>query len=275
MSVIYKIDPRIKILVVLLFTILVFIIDKLIVTVSLVTIFFILRLAARISFRRIGFLKTFSMLAAFIIVVQILLYPGENYIIKPLFPSWFPLLGGVGSLKWEGLFAGLTICFRLAALMLLLPMLSYTTSPDKIAAALASMGFNYRIAFIITTAFNMISVFEEQGRIIMEAQKLRGMRVFESRSFFARLKAYPSLVVPLVLGAMRKAQLASVVMDSRAFGVYKTRTWLLVNRLPVNGLPVNGHEKPEMKGLDFFLIVICIIFSAAMLFFNFFPPWKF
>ena len=263
MSVIYNIDTRVKIFIVLLFTILVFIIDKLMVTVCLVSVFFIFRLAARIPFRRIDSLKTFSMLAAFIITTQILLYPGENFIIKPLFPYAFPILGGMGSLKWEGLFAGLTICFRLAALMLVLPMLTYTTSHEKIAAALASLGFNYRIAFIITTAFNMIPLFEEEGRIIMDAQKLRGMCVLESRSFLTRLKAYPALVVPLVLGAMRKAQLASVAMDSRAFGVYKTRTWL----------PACEFDKPEIKKIDYFSILICVFFSVVILFFNFFPPW--
>ena len=265
MSAIYKIDPRIKIFIILLFTVLIFIIDNLAATACLMSSLFILRLAAKIPIRQASFLKTFTMLAAFIIAVQILLYPGENYILKPLFPYSFPFIGGIGSLKWEGLFAGLTICFRLAALMLLLPMLTQTTSTEKIAAALNSMGLNYRIAFIITTAFNMIPLFEEEGRIIMDARKLRGMRAFESRSFFTRLKAYPALVVPLVLGAMRKAQLASVVMDSRAFGVYKTRTWL----------SVNGHDKPEMKRLNNLSIVFCVIFSASMLSINFFLPWKY
>ena len=260
MSVINNIDPRIKIFIVLLFTVLVFVIDKLMVVVCLMSSFLILRLAVKIPFRRIGFLKTFSMLAAFIILTQILFYPGENYIIKPLFPASFPLFGGMGSLKWDGLFIGLMICFRLTALMLLLPMFTVSTSPDKISAALASLGINYRAAFIITAAFNMIPLFEEEGRIIMDAQKLRGMRAFESRSFFTRLKAYPALVVPLMLGAMRKAQLASVVMDSRAFGVYKTRMWL---------------EKPEMKRLDYLCVIICIIFSAVVLFFNFFLPWEY
>jgi len=255
----YKLDPRTKILLVLLLTVLVFIIDKFPVTVCLMVSFFIVRLAAKIPFRGIRFIKTLSMLVAFMILMQILLGPGENYIVKPLFPPSFPLLGGMGSLKWEGLIAGLTIGCRLAALMLLLPMLTRTTSPERIAAALASFGFNYRIAFIITTAFNLIPLFEEDGRVIMDAQKLRGMRCFERRtfgegSFFARLKAYPGLVVPLVLGAMRRAQLVSVAMDSRAFGVYRTRTWL---------------DKPAMKGRDYLSIAVCAVFSAVMLLFNF------
>ncbi|MCL2243932.1 MAG: energy-coupling factor transporter transmembrane protein EcfT [Treponema sp.] len=264
MSVFYKIDPRVKIFIVLLFTVLIFIIDRLMVTVFLMSSFLILRLAAKIPFRRTGYIKMFSMLAVFIIVVQILFYPGEKYILRPLFPSSFPLLGGMGALKLEGLFSGLTICFRLTALMLLLPMFTVSTTPEKISAALVSFGLNYRVAFIITSAFNMIPLFEEEGRIIMDAQKLRGMSAFESRFFLTRLKAYPALVVPLVLCAMRKAQLVSVVMDSRAFGVYKTRTWL----------PAGGERSEnglKLKRMDYLTIVFCVIFSVIILFLNFLP----
>jgi energy-coupling factor transport system permease protein len=68
------------------------------------------------------------------------------------------------------------------------------------------------------------------------------------------MKAYPGLVIPLVLGAMRKAQAASAAMDSRAFGVYKTRTWL---------------DKPAMKVHDYLCLVICLVFLVIVLLFNY------
>jgi energy-coupling factor transport system permease protein len=119
---------------------------------------------------------------------------------------------------------------------------------------LTGLGFNYRAAFIITTAFNLIPSFEEEGRAIMDTQKLRGMSAFEDGSFFAKLKAYPGLVVPLVLGAMRKAQMAGLAMDSRAFGVYKTRTWL---------------EKPSIKARDYLAVTAGFIFSGLTLWLNY------
>jgi energy-coupling factor transport system permease protein len=258
MPIVYKIDTRIKIVLILLFTVLVFIIDKLPVAAFLLLSFLALRLAGKIPIKGIRSFVFLFLLAAFIILMQTLFGPGENYIVKPLFPPSFPLLGGLGSLKREGFIFGLTIACRLAALMLLLPILTETTAPYGIACGLASLGINYRAAFIITTAFNLIPLFEEEGRSIMDAQKLRGMRSFERRSFerrsfFAKMKAYQGLVVPLVLGAMRKAQAASVAMDSRAFGVYKTRTWL---------------DKPSMKAHDYLCLVICIVFFIFVLLFN-------
>jgi len=187
--------------------------------------------------------------------MQTLFGAGENFIVKPLFPPSFPLLGGAGSLKWEGFIFGIVIVCRLFALVLILPVLTETTPLEKIARGICSFGFNYRSAFIITTAFNMIPIFEEEARLLMDAQKLRGTRSFERGSpLFVKMKAYPALVVPLVLGAMRKAKSSSVAMDSRAFGVYKTRTWL---------------EQPRMNVYDFIFIASSVIFTAGIFYLNY------
>jgi len=82
--------------------------------------------------------------------------------------------------------------------------------------------------------------------VIMDAQRLRGMRKFG-------IKSYINLLTPLMLGAMQKAQISSVAMDSRAFGVYKTITWL---------------EQPKMKAPDFLFILGGIIFFTVTIFIN-------
>ena len=255
LSLVSKFDPRVKVLFVLLFTILVFVIDSLPVAAGLFLLFLLLRIAAKIPLGSMKSIFLLTLLVTFMILMQILFGPGENYILKPLFPPSFPVLGGMGSLKWDGLVLGLMIGCRLAALMLLLPLLTQTTSPGQIAAGLAGFRINYRAAFILSTAFNLIPLFEAEGRAIMDAQKLRGTRSFEEGSFIRKMKAYPTLVVPLVLGAMRKAQSASVAMDSRAFGVYKTRTWL---------------EKPVMRVLDYFFLVLGFIVFVLILILNHF-----
>ena len=254
MSIFYKLDSRTKILLVFLLTILVFLIDTFPVIVVLMLSVFFLRLGAKIPFRDFKFVKNLSMLVLFLILLQTLLAPGENYIIKPLFPAGFPVLGGMGALKWEGFFLGFMIGCRLITLVLLLPMLTATTSPYQIAAGLAAFGINYRICYIITTAFNLIPLFRDEGLAIIDAQRLRGMRSFDEGSFFVKLKAWPGLVVPLLLGAMRKAQVSSVAMDCRAFGIYKTRTWL---------------DKPTMKTPDYIFLACGIVFSALVISINY------
>jgi energy-coupling factor transport system permease protein len=229
----YKLDTRTKILFVLIFTILAFVVNKLPVCAALFMLILTLRIVWKIPFRSIKPLVTLSLLVIF---MHVIFNSAGNNNFKPFF--------GI-SLNWNGLLAGLMVGCRLAALMLLLPMLTETASPYEIALGLAGFGVSYRAAFIITTAFNLIPLFREEGRAILDAQKLRGGR--------SLIKAYPGLVVPLVLGAMRKAQSASAAMDSRAFGAFRTRTWL---------------EKPVMKVHDYLSLAGFFVFSFLALFVN-------
>ena len=246
MSAVYKPDPRIKLISVLLLTVLVFLIDKLLISVCLVLFIIIIRLTAKILFHW-KHIRNLSLLAAFIILTQTLFGPGENDLI-------FPVFGGIAGLKWDGFIFGLMIVCRFVALLLLFPIFTETTSPYHIAVALHGLRLNYRTAFIITTTFNLIPLFKEEALIIMDAQRLRGMRSFEEGSLIGRLKAYSALAVPLVLGAMRRSRDSSAAMESRAFGAYKERTWL---------------EKPAIKPGDIIVILACIIFCVSILFLNY------
>ena len=240
---IFKLDIRAKIIFILIFTILVFFVDKLQVNVVLLLSILTIRIVWKIPFRSVKPIISISLL---VLLLHILFTSGENYILKPIFGF---------SLKLDGIFSGLSIVCRLAALMLLLPIITETASVYKIAHGLVYFCINYRTAFIITTAFNLIPVFREESRAIMDAQKLRGSASFEKGHFFAKLKAYPALVVPLVLGAMRKAQSASAAMDSRAFGAFKKRTWL---------------EKPVIKAHDYLFLAGFLIFSFFAVYVNYF-----
>ena len=251
--------PCTKITLITLFSILIFIIDSLPVAAGLTAVFIVIRLIGvqplAISRKRIRSWRNLSMLVIFLIILQVFFGPGGKFIVKPLFPASFPVFGGMGSLKWDGLILGLVIGCRLASLMILMSLFTETTSPHQIAMGLTSFGFNYRTAFVITACFNLIPVFEEEGRAVMDAQKLRGLHISgEEGSFFEKIKAYPGLAVPLVLGAMRKAQSAGTAMDSRAFGAYKNRTWT---------------EKPSMKARDFLLLAACFLSAALALWLNY------
>ena len=274
----YYFDVRIKLLCLLLLTILVFFVDTFLSAVCLLIFFIVIRVFAKVSFNGFIFFKILTLLAVIIITLQTLFGPdtgnfapswlavSADYIVKPLFPHSFPVLGGTGSLKWEGFFLGIVIICRLAALMLILPVFTETTPPHLIALGLCSLKFNYRIAFIITMAFNLITFFRDEALRVMDAQQLRGARAeshykkkrvetgrYKKVSFLSGFFAYSRLLVPLMLAAMRKAQNASIAMDSRAFGVYKTRTWI---------------DKLCLKTRDFWLFFLCIVLFIIILLIN-------
>jgi energy-coupling factor transport system permease protein len=244
----------------LLLTVLIFLVDRFFAAFCLLLFFIIIRKFAKIQYNGVKNLKFLTLLAVFIVLLQAFFGPGENFIIKPLFPDSFPFVGGMGYLKLEGLMLGLVIVCRFYALIILFSVFTGTTSPYSLAAGLNTLGFSYTSAFVITMTFNLTPFFREETLTITDAQKMRGMSSLEKGFFFPRLKAYCGLALPLVLGAMRKAQTSSVVMDSRAFGIYKERTWL---------------DKPEMKAGDFFFLFACVIFSSAVLCLNFLFKWEY
>jgi energy-coupling factor transport system permease protein len=112
------------------------------------------------------------------------------------------------------------------AVVLILPLVSLTTPIHLLTLGLVRLGLPYRVAYAMTTAINLIPVLQSEANVIVDAQRLRAMQVFEKGRFWQKLRSYPALVTPLVIGAMRRAQLIAVAMDSRAFGASKSRTFV-------------------------------------------------
>ena len=236
-SFLYRLDPRTKLLLTALFTTLVFIVDTPVVAAGQMLFFIFLCIGARIPLKKIfPHFKFLLFLVALVIVLQTLFgreVPGSHYLLKPLIPEWVPLAGGLGSLNRDGLFTGLMIGFRIIALTVLMPMLTMTTEAWLLAFGITRLGLNYKAAYVISSTLNLIPSFEEEARLIMDARRLRGVEAFKSKSFFKRLREYPALALPLIIKAMRRAFTMGLAMDSRAFGAYKTRTWLFQTRMSV------------------------------------------
>ena len=236
-----RLDPRTKILLAPMFSIIVFIIDQLPAAACLLICFLVLRTALKMPFGNIKtYFRILSAIIVFIILLQMLFGPGERYIIRPF--------------KYDGLILGLVIGCRLTALMLILPILIMTTEPYLIVQGLTRLGLNYRASYLITAALNLVPVFKEEAHSIMDSQKLRGMRTFDKGSFLDKFIVYKALAVPLVLGAMRRAQFTGIAMDARAFGAYKTRSWL---------------SQIKIKRQDYLSFSASVVFAALMLAFNF------
>jgi energy-coupling factor transport system permease protein len=196
-------DPRTKLLLTALFTALVFIIDGLIVAAVQMALFAGLCLAARIPLKKIfphG--KFLAGVIALVVVLQVFFGQGLN--------------------------TGLMIGCRVVALAILMPMLTMTTDTQLLALGITRLGVNYRAAYIITSTLNLIPLFEEEARQIIDARRLRGMRPVKGAGTAAgtALIEYPAIALPLMVKALRQAQLMALAMDTRAFGAFRTRTWL-------------------------------------------------
>jgi len=119
------------------------------------------------------------------------------------------------------------IACRIISLVIILPLLTMTTPLGDISFGITRLGFNYKTAYIITSAFNIIPSFREDAGQLIDARKLRGGAAWRrgKRNVFAKFGEYAKIALPLMIKAMRRASAAALAMDARAFGAYRSRTW--------------------------------------------------
>jgi energy-coupling factor transport system permease protein len=151
-----------------------------------------------------------------------------------------------------GLITGLMIACRIISLVIILPLLTMTTPPGDIAFGITKLGFNYKTAYIITSAFNILPSFQEDARQLIDARRLRGALRGRrgKRNIFARFGEYAKIALPLMIKAMRKAAAAGLAMDARAFGAYRARTW---------------PRKTGMSAADFTAIAAGLVYAAVVI----------
>lgn len=226
-SLFHRLDPRAKIVTLVLLTTVIFLVTNFIVICGLFLIIVTFWLLSGLPNKTlIAYLKFMLPLFALLTLIQGFFYGGPTALVEPVIPEGVPLIGGKGRLSLEGLLFGVLLSFRLLTLICLMPLTTMTTPLHKLTLGMVKMGLNYKIAYIITTTLNLIPSLQAELQVIIDAQRLRAFRVFEEGTVWEKIKSYPALVTPLVIGAMRRAQTMGVAMDARAFGAQKTRTYI-------------------------------------------------
>ena len=130
-----------------------------------------------------------------------------------------------------GLIFSAKMILRLVLLVMGMSMLTLTTTPVDLTAAIESLlkPLNvvhfpvHELAFIMSIALRLIpSIMEETERII-RAQKARGADL-ESGNIFKRAKAFIPILIPMFIGAFKRAEELAVAMDARCYKGAKGRT---------------------------------------------------
>jgi energy-coupling factor transport system permease protein len=105
-----------------------------------------------------------------------------------------------------------------------------TTSPDHLGLALEQTHIPYEFCFAFTTAVRFVPVLAEEAQTIMDAQKARGLEL-EGGNFLKRIRNYIPLLIPLIVGSIRRSLELAEAMESRAWGATKNRTNLYVLKM--------------------------------------------
>lgn len=167
-------------------------------------------------------LRAVRILFLFTLLFHTLLGTGE---------AWFTL--GPIAITQDGVVKGLWMSTRLALMVLAATVLTSTSSPlhlsqglDAALAPLQRIGIPTReFTMIFGISLRFLPVLAEEAKRIQEAQMLRGVG-HSSRSLAARIRALVPVLVPLLGGALRRAEELGEAMAARAYHPRSERTYL-------------------------------------------------
>ncbi|MBE6963572.1 MAG: energy-coupling factor transporter transmembrane protein EcfT [Ruminococcaceae bacterium] len=225
-TVAHKLDPRTKILLVVLYIVALFS-AKGVVTYAIIAAC----LAACVRVSNVGIkqlvrgLKPVLFIILFTGILNLFFTPGERYLVE-----W-----GILRISDTGLRNAVFMVLRIMLLIMGTFLMTYTTSPISLTDGLERLlnGLKklrvpvHELAMMMSIALRFIPTLIEETDKIMSAQKARGAD-FESGNLIQKARALIPILVPLFISAFRRADELATAMECRCYHGGEGRTKLHV-----------------------------------------------
>ncbi len=231
-SVVHRLDPRVKIVLLIAFVAAVFLVPNL---SGFVLIALYLALACKLSKLPVKLLiksiKPLRFILIFTFILNLFFTGGTTELLNL----------GFAVLTKEGLLNAIRYSLRLVFLVLGSSLLTLTTQPvtltdglERLLSPLKVIHFPaHEMAMMMTIALRFIPTLLEEADKIMKAQSARGSD-FETGRLLERVKAMVPLLVPLFVSAFRRAGDLAMAMEARCYHGGEGRTRLHVLKMQKN-----------------------------------------
>ena len=253
-SFVHKLDPRTKILLLILTIVFIFITNNV-----WALLFAALFVAVCIAVSKVPlklYLKNLKAILPILIFTALInvFYTSGGTVLW----SWWRLTVSTG-----GLFRAFYMAMRIFLLISVSSVLTYTTTPNDLTDAIERLLYPLKFiglknavhtfAMMMTIALRFIPTLVEETEKIMNAQKARGADL-ENGSLIQRVKALIPILIPLLISSVRRAYELAEAMECRCY----------------NG----GEGRVRMKQLHFahrdgVAAVSAIIFAVGVIVLNF------
>ena len=246
-TLIHRLDPRTKLICVVLYIVALFcakwFVSYGMVLAVLIACVYVSRVKLRAMTKG---LRTVYIIVAFTAVMNLFFTPGEPV-------STLPVLSHISR---EGIYTAFFMAARIVLLIMGSFLLTYTTSPialtnalDRLLSPLKKLHFPvHELTLMMSLALRFIPTLIEETDKIMSAQKARGAD-FESGNILRRAKALVPILVPLFVGAFRRADELATAMESRCYHGGEGRTALHVLRF----------RAPDYIALALFVLLVAAV----------------
>ena len=220
-SVIHRLDPRTKIAVTMLFVVVLFLVNSIYGYIVMAAFGIFAVLLSRVPFGLIlRGLRPIILILAFTLTLHLFFTKGE-----PLFS-----IGPLTAYR-EGAIQGTLVAVRLIVLIGTTSLLTLTTTPISLTDGMEAILKPFQrvgvpaheLAMMMTIALRFIPTLLEEADKIMKAQIARGAD-FETGNVVQRARNLVPLLVPLFVGAFRRADDLAMAMEARCYRGGQGRT---------------------------------------------------
>ena len=220
---IHKLDPRNKILILILFMVSIFLqftmwSTTLLMSGAFLIIFIIIMLVARVSL-----INLFKSLASvwFMVIFLLVIYV---FIPNPTYTHVCYAFNSSYAIYWDAFYQCGYIILRLVLMISLTMVLTSSTKPMDLTYAfewymtpLKLIRFPvHELAMTLSIALRFIPTLLDETSRIMKAQESRGVD-FNRGFLFKRFKAIISLIIPLFVSAIQRSEELSDAMEARGY----------------------------------------------------------
>jgi len=225
-SVVHKMDPRVKILLLIAVIVAIFLAGNLLAFVPIIAFLVIVTKLSKVPVKMmLKGLKPLRLILILTFVLNLFFLQGETVLLDL----------GFAQIKKEALILAVHYSLRLVLLVLFSSILTLTTPPitltdglERLLSPLRVIHFPaHEMAMMMSIALRFIPTLMEEADKIMKAQTARGAD-FESGNLIARAKAMVPLLVPLFVSAFRRAGDLAMAMEARCYHGGEGRTRLRV-----------------------------------------------
>ncbi len=226
-SYVHRLDPRVKILALIAFIVMIFVADNFYSTAFCLVLLLLAIAFARVPFGRV--LRSVKAIIFIIIltsVIQLFFHGGERVLVDQRVTDWWTI-----RICLEGVLYTIFLVLRLFLLVMASSVLTLTTTPVELADGIESLlkPLKYikfpvhELALIMSIALRFIPTLIDETNRIISAQKARGAD-FDTGGPIARIKSVIPVMIPLLISAFRRAEELGDAMDARCYSGSKNRT---------------------------------------------------
>ena len=256
-SVIHRLDPRVKILSLIAYIILVFCTFNYVSLALMAAVVLMIVILSKVPLKM--YLKSLKVIIVIVIITSLLnLFYGTG---EPIF-QW-----GFIKVTWAGIHNAVFVCVRIVCLILCSSVLTFTTSPtdltdalERLMKPLTAIHFPvHEIAMMMSLALRFVPTLLEETDKIMQAQKARGADL-ESGGFFKRVKALIPILIPLFVSAFRRAYDIATAMECRCYRGGSGRTRMKILRMSARDIISMITTAALIGG-----VIVCNIFLTSVI----------